>query len=260
VTPEDWVIRPEHFLRYLREERGLRASETRLPRRLILVFGGDDLRAFSRMIGGKRKRWYRDLVVGRFRDRPVAVVRAIVGAPGTTFAVEDLGTLGVRKVVNFGACGSLRPNLRIGSYVVPSRAYSDEGTSRHYTRRRWSNPDTVLRRRLVSACERHGLPTRSGGVWTTDAPYRESRRKVRDLSAKGIVAVDMETSAVYTVARHRGMRAASLFVVSDELTGEDWRPGFQDPAFVKAQRRVRIAVLESVTGRVSCEVAAVPRL
>lgn len=59
-----------------------------------------------------------------------------------------------------------------------------------------------------------GVPYRRGTIWTTDAPYRETRTKVRRLAAEGVLGVEMETSAVYALARFRGARGA---VSSDRL-------------------------------------------
>ena len=46
------------------------------------------------------------------------------------------------------------------------------------------------------------------------------------MTENGLLAVDMETTALMTVARFRKLAWAGLLVVSDELWGEKWRPGF----------------------------------
>ncbi len=58
----------------------------------------------------------------------------------------------------------------------------------------------------------------------------------------------METSAIFNVARRRGMRAASLFVVSDELGGDAWEAGFHDPRFERGKRTARRVVLDAISG------------
>lgn len=251
MNAADWVFRPEDFLGYLRRVRGIKRSRMRIPERLVLVFGGDDWRALRRSFRAKPLGWHRGMFVGRAGGRRVAIERPTIGSPAAAISLEEAAAMGARTVVAFGACGSLVPDLRIGSVVIPTRAYADEGTSVHYGGSRWSRPDAAMVDGLRTSCRRHRMAFREGGVWTTDAPYRESRSKARSLSAQGVIAVDMETSAIFTVARDRGLRAAVIFVVSDELAGKTWNVGYHDPRFRRAKREVRQVIADMVSGDLS---------
>jgi len=250
VTAEDWIVTPEHFVKDLREVQGVYAKDARLPRNGILVFGRQDLRAFARILKARALPWSDGYVITRAGRQRVAVFRSTIGAPAAAINLEEAIVLGLRRVVSFGACGSLRKELPIGTIVVPTRAFSEEGTSRHYGGRVWSRPDARLAGAIRTACTRRGIPTAKGGTWTTDAPYRESRGKARSLAKRGIVAVEMEAAAVFQVAHVRGIEAASVFVVSDELEGPGWNPGFRDPRFLEAKAKVApaiVAALKSVS-------------
>src|SRR5207245_11538144 len=100
-------------------------------------------------------------------------------------------------------------------------------------------PDENLRGAIATVLESRSRRFRPGGTWTIDAVYRESRARARQLVARGVVAVEMDAAALWAVARHRRVRGASLFVVSDELGGEGWNPGFDDPRFLAGKRRAR---------------------
>ena len=250
MSKDDAVVRPEHFVRYLRKGVGLRASETRLPERAVIVFGGQDFRTLRRMLRAKSMKWNDRLCVGRAGDRPVAVTRTPIGAPATAITMEETAALGARAFLAFGACGSLVPRLKIGDVVVPTFAHPDEGTSRHYGRPARPIPDTALKEALVRACNARSIPCTTGGTWTMDAVYRETFSKARALAARGVVAVDMEASAIWTVARHRGLRIASLFVVSDELGGDGWNPGFRHPAFLKGKKAALRVIVDVLAGNV----------
>lgn len=65
-----------------------------------------------------------------------------------------------------------------------------------------------------------------GSTWTTDAPYRETAEEIAQYRDEGILTVDMEAAALFTVARLSGLAAASVFCVSDVLHGEEWEPHF----------------------------------
>jgi purine-nucleoside phosphorylase len=88
-------------------------------------------------------------------------------------------------------------------------------------------PDPGLVKALTQALDREKIPYHPGLVWTTDAPFRETWEKVRRYGGQGVLAVDMETSALMAAARFRNLAWAGLMVVSDELWGPQWRPGFK---------------------------------
>ncbi len=151
------------------------------------------------------------------------------GSPCATIVVEELAAQGVRRFVMVGLAGALDPDLAPGSYVVCTRALRDEGTSLHYRPPgRFALPDARLTRDLRQLLERERVPYRAGPTWTTDAPYRETREELRRFRREGILTVEMEASAVFTVARCRGFAAAALFVVSDRLDEKGWEPWFRD--------------------------------
>jgi purine-nucleoside phosphorylase len=89
---------------------------------------------------------------------------------------------------------------------------------------------------LQEALKTKGLPFRTGEVWTTDAPYRETLDKVKHYQRLGVLAVEMEMSALMTVARFRAVSVAAVLVVSDELFNLKWKPGFSDPLLGRRSR------------------------
>ena len=62
--------------------------------------------------------------------------------------------------------------------------------------------------------------------------------KVRGFQSQGVLGVDMETSAFFTVSAFRGIEAAALLIVSDDLSGITWRHGFREPKFLEARKQV----------------------
>ena len=89
-----------------------------------------------------------------------------------------------------------------------------------------------------------GLKYSLGKVWTTDAPYRETPSKVSNYYEKGVSAVDMEMSALLTLACFRQVKLAGLFIVSDELFDLKWRPGFSNPLLKRRSRQAGHLLLE----------------
>jgi uridine phosphorylase len=146
-----------------------------------------------------------------------------LGAPVIAIVMEDLAVQGVTTIVGVGAAGAIGADLEVGNVVVCSSALRDEGTSFHYSADgRWARPDSDLTERLRAA-----LPeARFGPSWTTDAPYRETAEEVAAYQKEGLLTVEMEASAMFTVGACLGIQAASVFCVSDVLHGREWQPRF----------------------------------
>lgn len=164
----------------------------------------------------------------------LSLIGPFLGAPQAAMVMEKIIALGAKRICVFGWCGSLQPDLRIGDIVIPLHAIAEEGTSRHYPiGKRKPLTDQGLDRILERALAQEGLPFRKGTVWTTDAPYRETASKVKAYREKGVLAVEMEMSALMTLAVYRSVKLSGLLVVSDELFDLKWHRGFSSPLFKK---------------------------
>jgi uridine phosphorylase len=159
-----------------------------------------------------------------------------VGAPMAVIALEKLIALGAKRVIVYGWCGSLSPKLPMGDVLIPTRGLSEEGTSCHYPITGKAAGSENLRRMMADYLNRETYQLQEGPVWTTDAPYRETKGKVREYSQKGVLGVDMEFSALATVAIYRQIELGAVFLVSDELWKDQWRPTFKDKSFITKNR------------------------
>ncbi len=156
-------------------------------------------------------------------DRSMLVVKLYPGAPLTAATIEELSSLGVENVLLLGTAGSISSRARINDIMVCSRALRDEGTSYHYMRSSdYSYPSRELTSDLKAAFREKGHSFHTGPTWTTDAPYMETVEEIKKYASMGILTVEMEAAAAFAVARMRGLKAAAVFSVSDELHGDSW--------------------------------------
>ena len=168
-------------------------------------------------------------------NRSITIAGPILGAPQAVLVLEKLIALGSRTIIVLGWCGSLQSDLTIGDWLLPSSARSEEGTSSHYPMHAAHFlPDTDLFAGLQDYCVQNGFSVRAGPIWTTDAPLRETVGKVSGYGEEGLLAVEMEMSALFHVAAYRKVRLVGLLVVSDELSTLKWRPGFRSTRFKRA--------------------------
>ena len=156
----------------------------------------------------------------------------MVGAPYAVMVAETLVAWGARRLIFLGWCGALTPTVAIGDLVLPTSAFIDEGTSRHYSPATLESAGAAALVQAISdGCAAAGTGVHPGPVWTTDAPFRETPDKVLAFRRRGALAVEMEVSALFSVAAFRGVEAAALLVVSDDLSSLTWQPGFKDARF-----------------------------
>jgi len=160
----------------------------------------------------------------------LAVLYHSLGAPLAVLCLESLIASKARRILLLGFCGSLNPSYKIFDVVSISRALSEEGTSRHYLpRKRIFHPSLTLKKGIENILRREALPFFKGTVVSTDAPYRETESWLKEKQKRKIDLVDMETSAVFALAKFRGIEAAALLIVSDELWDKTWRKAFSLP-------------------------------
>lgn len=184
------------------------------------------------------------------RDENKFIAGPALGSPMAALTMEKLIALGAKRIILFGWCGAISKDLHIGDIVVPHLALSGEGTSAYYSSgEKQAGPDERLRGGIISLLSAAGMEIHKGCVWSTDAVYREKRSLLSALhKEKGVKAVDMEFSALCSVAHFRRVEFAAVLIVSDEIWGKSWRPGFSAPLFKKNTALVRQLLINNNIG------------
>ena len=163
--------------------------------------------------------------VGSAAAKSVGICRVPMGAPMTVAYMEECIALGAKNFVVFGSCGTLDRNIPAGHLIVPEAAYRDEGTSYHYLPAGAGDYIEVeTADRTAEIIDAMGLPVLKTRIWTTDGLYRETRRNMEARRSEGCQVVDMECSAVMTLAKYRDVKAYQFVYAEDNLDGIDWDP------------------------------------
>lgn len=157
--------------------------------------------------------------------KSIGICRVPMGAPMTVAYMEECIALGAKNFIVFGSCGTLDRNIPAGHLIVPTAAYRDEGTSYHYQPASAGDYiDVQTGDKTAEVIEAMGLPVLQCRIWTTDGLYRETRRNMEARRSEGCRVVDMECSAVMTVAEYRNVKAYQFVYAEDNLDGIDWDP------------------------------------
>lgn len=170
-----------------------------------------------------------------------------IGAPYAAMVLETLVAWGASRIIFLGWCGAVSDQVKIGDLILPTAALVDEGTSRNYgvPDNGQSQPSVSMISLVEQVLEDNRIDFHSGKIWTTDAVYRETREKVADYKQQGVLAVEMEISALFSVAHFRQVELCAMLVVSDEISSFKWQPGFKDPRFISGQQTACRMVKES---------------
>lgn len=150
-----------------------------------------------------------------------------VGAPIAAILIEELAAFGVKNFISVGTAGALQTDLKLGSIIVCDQAIRDEGTSYHYLPdEKYSYPSQFLTDNIIKTIKKLGLDYNMGTSWTTDAPYRETTKEIEQYKREDVLTVEMEASAVFSVAKCLNVEAAAIFTISDYISDMEWKPLF----------------------------------
>ena len=185
---------------------------------------------------------------GYFEGERITVSAFGMGAPIAAVVMHELAGLGVKTFVRLGTVMTVG-DTQLGEFVVAHGAVRGESTSASYLPVEFpAVPDFALTRQLENAVLEAGLPLRTGLYATFDGFYTEMFEtgigpvpvadRYTKLAKAGVVATDMETSALLVAARALGVAAASLCLASVAGTTNEKMP---HPQRVEAEGKLLLA-------------------
>ncbi len=181
-----------------------------------------------------------------YKGREIVLFKSLVGAPVCVGGLEEVSALGVEKFILFGTCGVLDKNIKDCSIIIPTSALRDEGTSYHYAK---SSDEIRVNTKyvddFVEILKSHNVDYQLGKVWTTDAFYRETPKKVQKRRESGCNCVDMECSAVAAFAQFRNVDVFHFFYAADNLDSVEWdKRSLDNNDFLLEKDRIAVLALE----------------
>ncbi len=194
----------------------------------------------------------------------ICIAGPFTGAPYAAMLMEVLIAWGVERIIVFGWCGSVCGDVGIGDMIVPTSAFSGDGTSPHYCISKGADdavenrrilPSERLNAHILSKCRQMNLSCRNGPIWTMDAIFRETPEIISEYQDKGALAVEMEAAALFAVGAYRCVEVAAVLAVSDEVHSFSWKTGFGSNPF-KETRKNAIELILAVTRELNQECAS----
>ncbi|MGH8828654.1 MAG: purine-nucleoside phosphorylase [Jiangellaceae bacterium] len=157
---------------------------------------------------------------GTFAGRRVSVQGTGMGQPSLSIYVRELlADYGVTTLLRVGSCGAMVPKVAVRDLVIAMTACTDSAMNRLRFEGLDYAPtaDFGLLRTYVEKAEAADAPFHVGSIFSADSFYFD-RAELRDrLAEYGVLAVEMEAAALYTLAAKSGARALAVCTVSDHL-------------------------------------------
>ncbi|WP_426244939.1 purine-nucleoside phosphorylase [Nocardioides sp. LHG3406-4] len=162
---------------------------------------------------------------GTWRGRPVSVQGSGMGQPSLAIYATELFTeYDVQSVIRVGSCGALTEKLAVRDVVIASAACTDSSMNSHRFHGYDYAPvaDFGLLRAAYDAATALGIDPHVGLIFSSDSFYSPRVELMAPMVEHGVLAVEMEASALYTLAAKHRRRALAICTVSDHIvTGEE---------------------------------------
>lgn len=157
------------------------------------------------------------IYITHYKGEDICLCQAPMGAAAATQILDWLIGYGVKEIISAGCCGALE-DIPENTFLVPSRALRDEGTSYHYAPpSRYIDVNPIALQAIEKTLLEHGLQYKEVTTWSTDGFYRETKEKVAYRREEGCSVVEMECSALAACAKLRGAVWGQILFTADSL-------------------------------------------
>ena len=174
-------------------------------------------------------REYRTMT-GELDGTQVSVVSSGMGSPVVAIGVEELVTAGVHTIIRIGTTGAVAPGPRLGDSIIALGAVRSEGTSRAYIDLEYpAVADLDVVEALRRAARQQGAPHHVGIIESSDAYYADAwlgaqaAPRAERMRRAGLLAIEMEASALFVVGRLRGVRTGCILTLREEMQDDGSR-------------------------------------
>ncbi len=158
---------------------------------------------------------------GTYKGVSVSIQGSGMGMPSASIYYHELmAEYGATTVIRAGSCGAITDDLQLRDVIAASSSCTDSAMNRV----RFDGlidfapvADFSLLRSAVDAAANRGVPMRVGQVLAADAFYTDRPDLFDKLELYGVLAVEMESAALYTIAARFRARALTILTVSDHI-------------------------------------------
>ena len=174
---------------------------------------------------------------GFYKNKRVSIQGTGMGVPSISIYTQELITeFGVKKLIRVGTAGSYQQHVQLRDIVLAMSASTNSGMNRFTFDGEDFAPtaDFDLLMKAVEIAKTKNIPTKAGNILTSDIFYHHSPEYFKKWAEHGVLCVEMESAALYTLAAKFKVQALTILTISDSLvthestTVEDRESTFKD--------------------------------
>lgn len=157
---------------------------------------------------------------GTWNGQPVTVMASGMGMPSIgIYSYELYRDYGVENIIRIGSAGSYVKDVHVYDVVLATAAYSESTYAKTQSGFEGDTtlPSAALNDKLRASAKALEIDIKEGLIHSSDVFYRESSDYLEEIHAKGCVAVEMESFALFANAQVLGKNAACLLTISDSF-------------------------------------------
>ncbi|WP_138204807.1 purine-nucleoside phosphorylase [Haloimpatiens lingqiaonensis] len=174
---------------------------------------------------------------GTYKGKRISVQGTGMGVPSISiYANELIKDYGVKRLIRVGTCGAIQENIKVRDVILAMTSCTTSGINR----RRFNGMDFApaasfkLLKKAYDVAEQKGIPVTVGNILTSDLFYDDIPNSFKMWSDYGVLAIEMESTALYTLGAKYGVDTLSILTVSDNIiTGEETNAEERQKTFTK---------------------------
>ncbi|HKL74595.1 MAG TPA: purine-nucleoside phosphorylase [Halanaerobiales bacterium] len=172
---------------------------------------------------------------GKYNGNKISVQGTGMGMPSISiYANELIKDYGVQNLVRVGSCGSINENAKLRDVILAGGASTTSGMNE----KRFNGgdyaptPDFNLLLKAYKIAQENGTKVKVGDVLSEDKFYHDNPDHWKKWAKYGVMALEMETAELYTLAAKYDVNALSILTVSDSIiSGEELSAGAREKTF-----------------------------
>lgn len=157
---------------------------------------------------------------GTYKGKRVSVQGSGMGAPSMSiYANELITSYNVKNIIRIGTCGSMQADINMRDVILAMSASTDSAINKLSFRGMDYAPTASFKllMKAYEAAKEKGIDVKAGNIFSSDVFYNDDPEAWRLWAKFGVLAVEMETSALYTLAAKHNIDALAILTVSDHL-------------------------------------------
>lgn len=157
---------------------------------------------------------------GTYKGTPISVQGTGMGVPSISiYAHELINDYGVKQLIRVGSAGAYQKDIKVRDIVLAMAASTNSNINRiHFNQDSFAPvADFELFTRAVSKAGLLDIPLKAGNVLTSDIFYDADPDYYKKWAEYGVLCVEMEAAALYTIAARFGVRALAILTITDHV-------------------------------------------